>query len=129
MADDSRPLSPHIQIWRWEISMVLSILHRVSGIALSVGTIFLAAWLVALAVGGDAFQRVHAWLESSVGAVGLFVYSAALYYHLCNGIRHLFWDAGLGFEIETSRRSAWVVVVVSLALTGLTWGLAMGGGA
>jgi len=128
MAEDSRPLSPHLQIWRWNISMLLSILHRASGLALSVGTVFLTIWLVALAEGGKFFEQTEAVLASTFGMVCLFLYSAALFYHLCNGIRHMFWDMGYGFEVDTARRSAWAVLVVSLLLTISTWGFVLGGG-
>lgn len=126
MAEDSRPLSPHLQIWRWDISMLLSIMHRMSGVALSVGTVFLTIWLVALADGGSDFDRVQQFLGTPFGKVCLFLYTAALFYHLCNGVRHMFWDMGYGFEIATARRSAWAVLIVSLAFTLGTWFTAMG---
>ncbi len=129
MADDPRPLSPHLQIWRWEISMLLSILHRASGVALSLGTLFLVLWLVALAADAALFEQVQLLLASPPGIAGLVVYSLALYYHLCNGIRHLFWDMGYGFELEVARRSAWAVLAVSSVLTLATWVLAAGSGA
>lgn len=128
MAEESRPLSPHLQVWRWHISMLLSILHRVSGVALSVGTIFLTFWLVTLVMGGDAFEFTRTLLATPAGKVCLFLYNAALFYHLCSGVRHLVWDMGYGFEVVTSTRSAWAVLVVSTALTVGTWAIAFGGG-
>lgn len=128
MAEESRPLSPHLQIWRWDISMLLSILHRTSGVALSVGTVFLTIWIVALAEGGRIFEVTHGVLTSTFGVICLFLYNAALFYHLCNGVRHMFWDMGYGFEPETTNRSAWAVLVVSLLLTLSTWAIVLGGG-
>lgn len=127
MSEDSRPLSPHLQIWRWHISMLTSILHRVSGVVLSVGTVFLTLWLVSLTYGGESFERVQALLSSPFGMTCLFLYNFALFYHLCNGVRHLVWDAGYGFEIDTTRRSAWAVIITSIALTAAVWVLAPGG--
>ncbi len=126
MTEDSRPLSPHLQIYRWQITMLMSILHRASGIVLSVGAVFLVYWLVALSHGPEDYAAVRALLASLPGQIALLGWTAALYYHLCNGIRHLFWDAGAGFEMTTVRRSGWAVVIVSLALTMITFWLAQG---
>lgn len=126
MREDSRPLSPHLQIYRWQITMTLSILHRASGIVLSVGALFLVYWLVALSHGPEEYARVRNMLASLPGQLALIGWTAALFYHLCNGIRHLFWDAGVGFEMTTVRRSGWAVVIVSAVLTILTFWLARG---
>jgi succinate dehydrogenase / fumarate reductase cytochrome b subunit len=126
----SRPLSPHLQIYRPQITSVLSISHRLTGLALSVGTLLLVWWLVALARGPDAFARAQSFVGSWLGRVLLLGWTFSLFFHLANGIRHLCWDAGYGFEIKTATVSGWVVVVASVALTAIAWvvGLAAMGG-
>ena len=94
MATPNRPLSPHLQVYRPQLTSVMSILHRLTGIALAVGTLLLVAWLVAAATSPQAFGAIQAFNGSWIGRVLLFGWSFALFYHLCNGIRHLFWDAG-----------------------------------
>ena len=121
MMPASRPLSPHLQIYRWQITSVLSILHRFTGLALSVGTLLLVWWLVALATGPDAFTTAQAFMGSWLGRLLLLGWSFSLFFHLANGIRHLFWDAGYGFEIKTTTASGWAVVVASVALTVIAW--------
>jgi succinate dehydrogenase / fumarate reductase, cytochrome b subunit len=121
MAQAERPLSPHIQIYRWPINMVLSITHRATGIGLALGLILLTWWLLALASGPEAFATVQAVLRSWFGALVLFLWTLALFYHLGNGVRHLIWDAGYGFAIETARTSAIAVLVFAGAMTVLTW--------
>lgn len=118
---DDRPLSPHIQIYRWQITMALSILHRATGIALAVGTLLLAYWLVAAAAGPETFASAQALISSWFGRLLLFGWSFALFFHLCNGIRHLSWDAGWGFEIPTMTSTGWFVVFASLVLTVAAW--------
>ncbi len=117
----SRPLSPHLQIYRPQLTSILSILHRLTGVALAVGTLVLVLWLIAAALGPGPFVAAQAAIASWVGRLLLFGWSFALFYHSCNGIRHLFWDIGIGFEIRTLNASGWVVVVVSTALTVGTW--------
>lgn len=119
-----RPLSPHLQIYRPQITSVLSILHRATGALLAAGTLLLVYWLWALASGPGAYADAQALLGSWLGRTALLVWTWALFYHLCNGIRHLFWDAGLGFELKTAYASGWAVVVVSVVLTLLVWALA-----
>ena len=121
MTTGERPLSPHLQIYRWQITMVLSILHRATGIALAAGTLLLAWWLIALAAGPEPYTAVQGFNGSWFGRLLLFGWTWSLFYHLCNGIRHLFWDAGKGFEIPEFYRSGWTVVIVSAALTILAW--------
>ena len=116
-----RPLSPHLTIYRWPISMTLSILHRVTGVALSAGLIVLTAWLLALSSGAAAYSQVAALLQSIPGRLMLAGFSFAFFFHLCNGIRHLFWDVGKGFEMRQVTASAWSVVVASSALTIWLW--------
>ena len=117
----SRPLSPHLQIYRWQITSFLSILHRFTGLALSLGTLLLVWWLAALASGPDAFATAQAFVGSWLGRLLLLGWSFSLFFHLANGIRHLFWDAGYGFEIKTTTASGWAVVVASVALTVIAW--------
>ena len=121
MTPADRPLSPHLQIYRWQITSVLSILHRFTGLALSAGTLLLVWWLVALATGSDAFATAQAFVGSWLGRLLLLGWSFSLFFHLANGIRHLFWDAGYGFEIKTTTASGWTVVVTSVALTVIAW--------
>jgi succinate dehydrogenase / fumarate reductase cytochrome b subunit len=121
MASIERPLSPHLQVYRPQLTSVLSILHRITGVALAVGTLLLAWWLLAAASGPSAFASAQAFLASWIGRLLLFGWSFALFYHLCNGIRHLFWDAGLGFELKNAYASGWCVVAASAAVTLLAW--------
>lgn len=124
MEKSQRPLSPHIQIYRWQLPMVLSIIHRATGIVLAIGMLVLVYWLLAAASGAEAYASAQQLLGSWVGRVVLLGFSFALFFHLCNGIRHLFWDAGVGFEIKTAYASGTAVVVVSIALTIIAWALA-----
>ncbi len=121
MTSDQRPLSPHLQVYRWQLTSVMSILHRLSGIALGAGTILLVWWLVAAAAGRDPYAGVQHFIGSWVGLLLLFGWSAALFYHLCNGLRHLWWDAGHGFELRTAYATGWAVVAVAAALTIIAW--------
>lgn len=121
MISSNRPLSPHLQVYRPQITSTLSILHRITGVALAVGTLLLTWWLVAAASGPEAFATAQGFIGSIIGRLLLFGWSFALFYHLCNGIRHLFWDAGFGFEIETAQRSGIAVVIAAAALTLVCW--------
>ncbi len=116
-----RPLSPHLQVYRPQISSVLSITHRLTGIALGVGTLLLTWWLVAAASGEAAFADVQGFIGSPMGVLVLLGWTFALYYHLANGIRHLAWDAGFGFELPTMHRTGLAVVIAAGAMTLLTW--------
>ena len=116
-----RPLSPHLQVYRWPISMALSILHRASGMALGIGTLLLTWWLVAAALSDGAFARVQWFLASPVGMVLLFGWTLALCFHFFSGLRHLVWDAGYGFEQPWYDRSAWAVVIAAVVATLLIW--------
>lgn len=124
MASDKRPLSPHLQIYRPQITSTLSILHRLTGIALALGAVVLTYWLASAAYGPGAFARAQALLGSWFGLLVLFGVTFSLFYHLANGIRHLAWDSGWGYDLPTLRRSGIAVVVASIALTVLTWLLA-----
>ncbi|MDH3645366.1 MAG: succinate dehydrogenase, cytochrome b556 subunit [Gammaproteobacteria bacterium] len=126
MPDANRPLSPHLQIYRWQITMILSIVHRTSGVALSVGLLLLVLWLITAATGPESYTRLRELLASPLGVVVLAGFIFALSFHLCNGIRHLFWDIGKGFEIPQYHASGWAVIIVSLLLTATV--LAIGSG-
>jgi succinate dehydrogenase / fumarate reductase cytochrome b subunit len=121
MNTGNRPLSPHLQIYRWQWTMLLSITHRATGIALAVGALLLVCWLLAVASGPAAFAAVQGFIGSWLGRLLLFGWTWALLYHLFNGIRHLFWDAGLGFELPAARASAYTVAVASIAVTLAVW--------
>lgn len=131
MEKSQRPLSPHLQIYRPQLTSVLSITHRATGIVLVFGTLVLVYWLVAAASGPEAYASAQHLLGSVVGRLVMLGFTFALFFHLCNGIRHLFWDAGLGFELKTAYASGTAVVVASIAMTVTAWALAyaMRGGA
>ena len=117
MAQIQRPIAPHIQIYKPQISTVLSILHRITGVGLGLGSLLFAWWLVAAASGPEAYGDVEAFIASILGRVILLGFTWALFYHLCNGIRHLSWDTVSGMDLPTMHRSGWLVVVASLLLT------------
>ena len=123
---NNRPLSPHLQIYGWQITWTLSILHRIAGIALGVGTLMLAYWLIALATGPEAYQNAMAFIGSIFGMVPLFGFTAALIYHLLNGIRHLVWDAGYGFDLGTVSASGWAILILTAVLTVFVWAIGLG---
>jgi len=116
-----RPLSPHLQIYRWPLTMALSIVHRATGVGLALGLIFIAWWLLALASGPDAFATVEAVMDSWFGVLVLFLWTAAVYFHLGNGVRHLVWDAGYGFDVDVARTSGIAVLAFTAVMTVLTW--------
>lgn len=130
MAMSERPLSPHLQVWRWNVTMALSILHRATGVGLGLGSLLLAWWLIAAASGPEAFATAQDFMGSILGRLILLGFTAALFLHLCNGLRHLFWDMGYGFEIATAERTAWLVLAAAAVLTLVAWiaGYAMRGG-
>ena len=117
----NRPVSPHIQIYRPQLTSVLSILHRITGVALSVGAILVAIWLTSIAYNREIFEASFVLLSSIWGRLFLFLWSLALFYHLCNGIRHLFWDAGHWLELDEVYKSGWGVVIGTVVLTVVTW--------
>ena len=121
MSAHNRPLSPHLQVYKPQLTSVMSICHRATGIALAVGTLLLVWWVVAAAAGPDAFATAHGFLGSWFGMLILFGFTVALMYHLCNGIRHLFWDAGYGFELETAYKSGWMTLGAAAVLTVVAW--------
>jgi succinate dehydrogenase / fumarate reductase, cytochrome b subunit len=121
MASNNRPLSPHLQVYKPQLTTFMSITHRATGIALAVGTLVLVCWLIAAATGESEFNDVQAFLGSIVGRLLLLGWSYALFYHMCNGLRHLFWDAGKGFEIETAYMTGRIVIAASVLLTIAAW--------
>jgi succinate dehydrogenase / fumarate reductase cytochrome b subunit len=120
-----RPLSPHLQVYRWQVQMVTSILHRATGIALVAGALGMVWGLVALAAGPASWADFTACVGSALGQVVLFGFSWALAYHLLNGIRHLVQDAGAGFDIPDFVRSSWISIVGSAVLVVLAWGFVL----
>jgi succinate dehydrogenase / fumarate reductase cytochrome b subunit len=121
MRSADRPLSPHLQIYRWQLTSVLSILHRAAGVALSAGTILLVWWLIAAASGPDAFEAVQDFLGSWIGLLLLFGWTLSLFYHLCNGIRHLVWDTGHALDLGSTYLGGWIVVGGTAVLTLVSW--------
>ena len=129
MTHRERPLSPHLQVYRWQLTMVMSILHRATGVALSVGVFALAWWLLAVAAGGDSYATAAECLASPFGKFVLFGFSLALVYHLLNGLRHMSWDAGWGFDIPDVYRSGYTVAILTVIFTAAIWFVALGGAA
>lgn len=125
MATRERPLSPHLSVYRWQVQMVTSILHRGTGMVLSAGALLIAWALIALAAGPDAWADVVGFLRSPLGFLVLFGWVWSLAYHFCNGIRHLLQDAGLGYRIDQFVRTSWASIIGSLLLTALVFGVAM----
>jgi succinate dehydrogenase / fumarate reductase cytochrome b subunit len=121
MAARPRPLSPHLQVYRPQITSVLSITHRLTGIALMAGTLMLTCWLVSAASGPTAYEVLQVWFGGIVGRLLLLGWTFALFYHLCNGVRHLLWDAGWGFELKQVDITGWTVVAASAFLTVAAW--------
>ncbi len=128
MVTVNRPLSPHLQIYKPQLTSLLSITHRGTGVFLSLGALFFCCWLLAIASGPEVYSNLQVYISAWYAQVLLFAWVFSLYYHLCNGIRHLFWDAGLGLEIRTTYTSGYVVVVITILLTALTWCLAVTNG-
>ncbi len=117
-----RPLSPHLQVYDMlQLTSALSIAGRITGAAWAVGLVLLVWWLVAAASGPSAFAQVQWFMSSWLGLLGLFGMTAAAWYHTLNGVRHLFWDAGYGYDIPTTYRSGHLVLVGTVVLTLLTW--------
>ena len=120
-----RPLSPHIQVYRWQITMWLSSLHRITGALLSLGAVVLAIWLIALASGPDEFGAVQQLVGSGWFKLALVAWTFCFFFHLSNGVRHLVWDVGTGFDRASIRASGWAVIVVAVAATVLFSALAI----
>jgi succinate dehydrogenase / fumarate reductase cytochrome b subunit len=116
-----RPLSPHLQIYKPQSTSMMSILHRITGMVLSLGLLPFVYWLHAIANGEASYQSIQMVFNSTLGIMSLIAWSFALFYHLCNGIRHLFWDAGLGFDLKQAYRSGYLVLFSTILLTIVTW--------
>lgn len=117
-----RPLSPHLQVWKWTLTMALSILHRISGVALSIGALILVWMLVAAATGAGAYDCFSRFITSGFGQLLLFGWTGALYFHICAGIRHLLMDSGYLLTIPQATKAGYVIFIVSIAMTLATWG-------
>jgi len=128
MADTPRPLSPHLQIYKWQVQMLTSILHRATGVVLAVGTLIILWGLLALAGGSEAYARFAACIGSPLGLLVMFGWTWAFAYHLCNGIRHLVQDAGAGYAIAQFVRSSWLSIIGSLVITLLVWAFVLTSG-
>ncbi len=124
MASD-RPLSPHLMIYRWQISNTLSIIHRATGFAMSFGALALIVWLLSIANGYDAYSIASSLFGSILGTLALFGWTFCFFYHLCNGIRHMFWDIGKGFDKQVARQSGLFVVSAAIVLTVGLWAVVL----
>ena len=127
------PLSPHLQIWRWHITMLTSILHRVTGIGLYVGALILTGWALSLAGGEGTYSTYMGLLGSWIGRVVMFGLTVCIFYHMANGIRHLVWDSGKGFLPKTASFTAMVCIAFAVVVSVVVWGIAamtgaLGGG-
>jgi succinate dehydrogenase / fumarate reductase cytochrome b subunit len=121
-----RPLSPHLQVYKPQLTSMLSILHRATGVFLAMGTIVLVYWLWSVAQGPAAYSAMQACSSHWFAQLVLLGWTFSLFYHLCNGIRHLFWDVGRGYEIDTLYTTGKIVMVAAALLTAVTWALATG---
>jgi len=120
-----RPLSPHLQVYTPQLTSILSIMNRVTGIALSAGTLLLVWWLVAAASGPEAYATVQGFVASPIGLFVLFGWTASLFFHFFNGIRHLAWDAGFGFDLPQAYASGWAVVIATAVSSVLVWAVGL----
>ena len=125
MAQGSRPLSPHLQVYRPQLTSVLSIFHRMTGVFLSTGAAMLVCWLLTAAAGPEYYAWSQWFLTSWLGYALLAVWSWCLFYHLCNGVRHLLWDGGIGFSLKSTYRSGVLMVLCALGLTAASWGIGL----
>ncbi len=116
-----RPLSPHLLIYKPQMTSMLSIMHRATGVALMAGTLMVAWWLIAAATSENAYNIAQNFAESPLGTFMIFGWSVALFYHMSNGIRHLFWDMGYLFKIENAYKAGYFVLFLTVLLTGITW--------
>ncbi|WP_395673092.1 succinate dehydrogenase, cytochrome b556 subunit [Phenylobacterium sp.] len=128
-APRERPMSPHLSVWRWHITMLTSILHRATGVALYVGALIGAAWAVSLASGPEAYSTFQGLLGSPLGLVVMFGLTWSVFYHLANGIRHVVWDLGHGLDVKSANASAVLVIAFACAATLAVWAIAFMTGA
>ena len=116
-----RPLSPHLQVYKPQMTSVTSILHRATGLAMAYGLGIFGWWLVAAGIGPEAYSVFTGFIGSKIGLLLMFGWTVAFYYHLANGIRHLFWDAGFLFKIKNAYAAGYFVLFTTLVLTAATW--------
>jgi len=126
MSKDARPLSPHLQVYRPQLTSMLSILHRMTGFGLAVGAIAVTAWLMSAVMGEKAFNDFHAVAASLVGKLFLFGWVWAFVYHFLNGLRHLVWDTGRWLDLKSAYASGWIVFFSSFVLAAAVWFAAAG---
>ena len=118
---NNRPLSPHLQVYRLPLPALLSITHRATGVFLAIGTILLSLWIISLATGADEFQSVKGFIGSFIGRVLLLGWTFSLFFHLFNGVRHLYWDMAKGLELKSVYTSGYITLAASAVLTLLVW--------
>ena len=116
-----RPRSPHLQVWRWHLTMLTSILHRVTGVGLYGAGLLAAIWAVCLLAGDEAYGTWMGLLGSPVGRAAMFLVTLSVFFHLAHGVRHLVWDAGQGFEVKTSNATSWAEMVFAVVATVAVW--------
>ena len=126
MNDSKNPLSPHLQIYRWQISSLISITHRITGMLNFLGLIFISAWISSAGISENLFECFSVFLKSFIGRFILIGFTWSISYHLLSGIRHLFWDLGYGYEIKTANFSGILVILSSLILTIVLWMIGRG---
>ena len=115
------PLSPHLQIYRWQITSVISILHRISGIVTSFGSVVLVIWLLSIGIGEETFKLINSIYLSFLGRAVLIGITLSVCFNTLNDIRHLFWDYGYGFSLSAVKVTGWLIVLLSIVLTVLIW--------
>jgi len=116
-----RPLSPHLQIYKPQLTSILSIMHRITGVGMVLGLVVFVWWLVALASGPESYANFVSCAQSTVGQLFLFGLTLGFFYHLSNGVRHLFWDAGFGLELKETYKTGRIVMAATVILTGIVW--------
>ena len=125
MKTPHRPLSPHLQVYNLPLTALLSISHRITGVSLTLGVTLLTLWVFSAALGEEEYNLFSLVLNFWLGKLVLFGFSVALFYHLCNGIRHLFWDIGMNFDLRKTMLADFAVLVSSIILTSLVWLVAL----
>ena len=121
MTRPTRPLSPHLGIYKWQLHMAMSILHRSTGVFLGLGLLAMAWWLMSIAQGPDAYGEFITYASSLFGRLVLFGFTYSLIYHFLNGLRHLLWDTGRGLDVESVRKSGMLTMLLSVLLTVAVW--------
>jgi succinate dehydrogenase / fumarate reductase cytochrome b subunit len=121
----ARPLSPHLQVWRWHLTLAVSILHRATGVALYAGAFIAAGWAATLAAGPTAFNAYRGLLASPIGLIVLAGLTFSAFFHLANGVRHLVWDAGEGFDPRIATMTAAAVIAFAAVATAAIWAIAL----